>query len=151
MPVRIWSRGDVGEPLLADGAVGAVDQDAGQRVVLPLLLAVVLDRREHREGGDGARVGELHLVASGPMATTQSGQNARGRHEHQAARRAPLAHDAARPELVAEALRQRAHPHGVVEGDELLHEPDGAVVGRLVAVGHAVAHAPPPARSRRCR
>src|SRR5688500_3294291 len=49
-PLRLWRphrldphphadlvEGHVREPLLADRAVGAVDQDAGQRVVLPLL------------------------------------------------------------------------------------------------------------------
>ena len=42
--------GDVQQAAVAERAVGAVEQDAGEGVVLPLLLPVGLDRRQDREG-----------------------------------------------------------------------------------------------------
>ena len=102
-----------------DRRVGAVEEDRGLHVVLGLLLALVLQRRDHRERGDRSPGGNLDLVGVGRLDDAERAVATR-RHVDLRALGAPVADDPAARELLAEVnaqprrLRDRVLHRGVV-------------------------------------
>src|SRR5262249_32873798 len=117
--------------------VGAVEQHRRVHERLGLLLAVVRNRRDDREAGDRAGVGDLDLVLLGRRDDAQWAVPLAG-HVHAAARRARVADDVTVDELVDESIENRCQLFLVRERDEMLHHQR---LLRHLSGGHTASHA----------
>src|SRR5437870_3645931 len=112
------------DALLSNGRVRAVEEEVREDVVLLLLLSLVLDRRDHREGRNGCTVGDVDLVRLVGDDRAQRTEALR-RNVGEPARRTLVSGDPSLAHQLVEAARDGRRDDLVVQVDLLRHELHG--------------------------